>query len=124
MVSGSTTIGVSNAVSRTVGEWGQAHRYTVLIYSSLKRWAYPMDREFAVIVNPESSAMVEWQVMLRDEVALLAMPGAHHKALLKEAHALYRGNLINARVLSDLLELADAALAYAVEALLDLRTDE
>ncbi|PMU10549.1 hypothetical protein C1Y11_11085 [Pseudomonas sp. FW305-20] len=61
--------------------------------------------------------------MLRDDVALLAMPGAHHKALLRQAHALYRHQVIDADDLSDMLELADAALAYAVESLLDLDAD-
>ncbi|WP_085649319.1 MULTISPECIES: hypothetical protein [unclassified Pseudomonas] len=62
--------------------------------------------------------------MLRDEVALLAMPGAQHKALLKQAHALHQEHVIDADELSDLLELADAALAYAVESSLDLDADE
>ncbi|WP_223527752.1 hypothetical protein [Pseudomonas sp. A-RE-23] len=62
--------------------------------------------------------------MLRDEVALLAMPGAHHKALLKRAQALHQGQVIDADELGDMLELADAALAYAVESLLDLDVDE
>jgi len=62
--------------------------------------------------------------MLRDEVALLAMPGAHHKALLRQAHALHQDRLIDADHLSDMLELADAALAFAVESLLDLDAGE
>jgi hypothetical protein len=62
--------------------------------------------------------------MLRDEVSLLAMPGAHHKALLKQAHALHQRHVIDADELGDLLELADAALAYAIESLLDLDADE
>jgi hypothetical protein len=62
--------------------------------------------------------------MLQDDMALLAMPGAHHKALLFQAHALHRSRVIDADDLGDLLELADAALAYAVEALLDIGTDE
>jgi len=62
--------------------------------------------------------------MLRDEVALLAMPGAHHKALLRQAHALHQDQLIDADHLSDMLELADAALAFAFESLLDLDADD
>jgi len=62
--------------------------------------------------------------MLRDEVALLAMPGAHHKALLRQAYAMHRDQLIDADHLSDMLELADAALAFAVESLIDLDGDE
>lgn len=83
-----------------------------------------MNRESAGAVNPGSPAIAQWQIMLRDEVALLAMPGAHHKALLRQAHALYQGHVIDADVLSDFLELADAALAYAVESLLDLDADD
>ena len=83
-----------------------------------------MNRESTGALATKSSAIANWQVMLRDDVALLAMPGAHHKALLRQAHALHRGHVIDADDLSDLLELADAALAYAVEALLDIDTDE
>ncbi len=52
------------------------------------------------------------------------MPGAHHKALLRQAHALHHGQVIDADELGDFLELADAALAYAVESLLDLNAEE
>lgn len=83
-----------------------------------------MNRESAETLSLESSAITQWRVMLRDEAALLAMPGAHHKALLRQAHALHQGRVIDADHLSDLLELADAALAYAVESLLDLDADE
>lgn len=83
-----------------------------------------MNRESAEAITPVPSGVAQWRVMLRDEVALLAMPGAHHKALLRQAHALHQGHMIDADELSDLLELADAALAYAVESLLDLDADE
>lgn len=83
-----------------------------------------MNRESAGTVSAESSAIAQWQVMLRDEVALLAMPGAHHKALLRQAYAMHRDQLIDADHLSDMLELADAALAFAVESLIDLDGDE
>ncbi|WP_256579963.1 hypothetical protein [Pseudomonas sp. Irchel s3h9] len=83
-----------------------------------------MNRESAVAITPDSSGIAQWRVMLRDEVALLAMPGAHHKALLRQAHAMHQGHMIDADELGDLLELADAALAYAVESLLDLDADE
>lgn len=75
-------------------------------------------------VTPESSGIVQWRVMLRDEAPLFAMPGAHHKALLRQAHALHQGNVIDVDELGDFLELADAALAYAIESLLDLDDDE
>lgn len=64
-----------------------------------------------------TDAIAMWYSMLRDEAALLANPGGHHKALLTQAHALQRGQLIDRDELSDLLEHADGALAYAVEAL-------
>ena len=69
-------------------------------------------------------AVARWIAMLKDESSLLEHPGAHHKTLLSEAHALYRAQVINRGDLSDLLEQADGALAYAVEALLDHRPGE
>lgn len=83
-----------------------------------------MNRESAGAITPGPHGVAQWRLMLRDEVALLAMPGAHHKALLRQAHALHQGHVIDADELSDLLELADAALAYAVESLLDLDADD
>lgn len=83
-----------------------------------------MNKESTRTTTPESSAIAQWRVMLRDEAALLAMPGAHHKALLRQAHALHQGQVIDSDELGDLLELADAALAYAIESLLDLEADE
>ena len=61
--------------------------------------------------------------MLRDKAALLAMPGAHHKALLKQAYALHQGHMVDADDLIEMLELADAALEYAVESLLNVDAD-
>lgn len=83
-----------------------------------------MSIESAGTISPEAPAIAQWRIMLRDEASLLAMPGAHHKALLRQAHALHQGEMIDTDELSDLLELADAALAYAVESLLDLEADE
>lgn len=83
-----------------------------------------MNKIDARAATDKSSALAQWQAMLRDDVALLAMPGAHHKALLKQAYALHQDQLIDADDLSDLLEFADAALAFAVESMLDLECDE
>ncbi len=83
-----------------------------------------MNRKSAGTVTVAVPEVAQWQVMLRDEVALLAMPGTHHKALLRQAHALHESQVIDADDLSEFLELADAALAYAVESLLDLDADE
>ena len=69
-------------------------------------------------------AVARWIVMLKDEATLLEHPGAHHKALLSKAHALHRAQVINGDDLSDLLEQADGALAYAVEALFDRQFGE
>lgn len=80
-----------------------------------------MNRKSAETHASESPAMVQWRAMLRDETALLAMPGAHHKALIRQAHALRQGRVIDDGDLSDLLEMADAALAYAIESLLDIK---
>lgn len=67
----------------------------------------------------KSTAVALWHALLRDEGALLAHPGSHHKALLTHAYALHRDQVIDRDDLSDLLEQADGALAYAVEALFD-----
>lgn len=60
-----------------------------------------------------------WLALLSDKDELLKHPGLHHKKLVGEANALHRAHLISRDDLSDLLEQADGALAYAVEALLD-----
>lgn len=69
------------------------------------------------------SAIAQWELLLRDEAALLKNPGHRHKALLTQAHALHRDLVIDRDDLSDLLEQADGALAYAVEALIDCQID-
>jgi predicted metal-dependent hydrolase len=71
----------------------------------------------------QTSAIAQWHALLRDEVALLNHPGAHHKTLLTQAHALHRDRVIDRDDLSDLLEQADGALAYAVEPLFDRQAD-
>lgn len=72
----------------------------------------------------QATAVALWHTLLRDEAALLAHPGAHHKALLTHAYALHRNQLIDRDDLTDLLEQADGALAYAVEALMDCQDDD
>ncbi|MFJ3371000.1 hypothetical protein [Pseudomonas sp. NPDC086251] len=83
-----------------------------------------MNREHTGTVIPKSAALAQWNAMLRDDAALLAMPGAHHKTLLRQAYALHQNQIIDSGGLSDLLELADSALAFAVEASLDIDSDE
>lgn len=46
------------------------------------------------------------------------------KILVEQANELYRARLVDREGLSDLLEQADDALAYAIEALLDGRNDQ
>ncbi|MBN3864669.1 hypothetical protein HCU66_20770 [Pseudomonas frederiksbergensis] len=72
----------------------------------------------------KATALAQWQLLLQNDAALLAAPGAHHKALLRQAHALHQEQVIDCDDLSDLLEQADGALAYAVEALLDRQSGE
>ncbi len=74
--------------------------------------------------HAKTTALAQWQELLQDDVALLAAPGAHHKVLLKRAHALHSDRVIDRDDLSDLLEQADGALAFAVEALLDRQSGE
>ena len=69
-------------------------------------------------------ALERWHALLRDEAALLKHPGGHHKVLLSQAHALHRDQVITRDDLSDLLEQADGALAYAVEALMDCHSGD
>lgn len=83
-----------------------------------------MNRELAGPVTAKSTAIAQWRAMLRDNFALLAKPGAHHRALCSQAHAMYQEQVIDSDDLSDLLELADGALAFAVESLLDIDRDE
>ena len=78
-------------------------------------------KDFA-ISGERTSAIAQWELILRDETALLENPGRHHKTLLIQAHTLHRLQLINRDDLSDLLEQADGALAYAVEALFDIHS--
>lgn len=68
--------------------------------------------------------IARWEAVLRDESALLENPGRHHKTLIVLANALHRERVISSDDLSDLLEQADGALAYAIEALIDSRTDD
>lgn len=66
-----------------------------------------------------TAAIATWKVLLNDSIALLENPGAQHKALLRTAYSLHRSQVIDRNDLSDMLELADGALEYAVEAQLD-----
>lgn len=69
--------------------------------------------------SPPAWTVDVWESFFLDEAALLRHLGSHHKMLVKQAHALNRLQLIDQEGLSDLLERADGALEYAMEALLD-----
>jgi len=45
--------------------------------------------------NCKKEAIAEWKVLLQNESSLLGSPGAHHRVLLKQAHALYPSQVIN-----------------------------
>lgn len=83
-----------------------------------------MHKEHLAILGDRNSAIAQWELILRDEAALLENPGRHHKTLVIEAHTLHHLQLINRDDLGDLLEQADGALAYAVEALLDSHSSD
>ncbi|POD67197.1 MULTISPECIES: hypothetical protein [Pseudomonas syringae group] len=61
-----------------------------------------------------------WTAQLDDTTTLLAHPGSHHKLLVRHAFELCKAQTVSSKDLSDMLELADGALAYAIEAQLDL----
>ena len=72
----------------------------------------------------QATAIALWHTLLRDETALLEHPGSHHKTLLTRAYALHRDQVIDRDDLCDLLEQANGALAYAIEALFDRQLGE
>ncbi|KPN91688.1 hypothetical protein AL066_15640 [Pseudomonas nunensis] len=72
-----------------------------------------------VVSGDRASAIAQWELILRYEAALLENPGRHHKTLLIQAPTLHRLQLINRDDLNELLEQADGALAYGVEALIE-----
>lgn len=57
-----------------------------------------MNRDVGEIAVAKSAAILHWQVMFCDDMALLAMQDAHHKALLRHAHALHRDHVIDATI--------------------------
>ncbi len=83
-----------------------------------------MKTSITVTSVAQSKDLTHWQAMLADRSALFARPGAHHKALLTGARALHTNKVIDSDDLCDLLELADGALAFAVESMLDINSDE
>lgn len=64
-------------------------------------------------------SVAAWKSLLDDRDTLMEAPVAHHKVLVQRASALHQSQVIGCAELSDMLELADGALAYAIEAQLD-----
>jgi len=65
-----------------------------------------MNSESTGAVTPEKSRIAWWRGMLRDEATLLAMPAAHHKALLRQAHALHKKHVFDAEFAHTLPRIA------------------
>ncbi|RXT69807.1 hypothetical protein [Pseudomonas syringae] len=76
----------------------------------------------ATLIAEKNPEMAAWTALLDDSMALLACPGIHHKVLIQEAWALHTSQIVSPEEYSDMLELADGALAYAIEAQIDLLT--
>ncbi|PBQ22007.1 hypothetical protein CCL08_01675 [Pseudomonas congelans] len=68
--------------------------------------------------------MAAWVALLDDSKALLTSPGVHHKLLVQHAGALHTARIVSLQEYSDMLELADGALAYAIEAQLDIPSSD
>jgi len=64
-------------------------------------------------------AVASWRSLLNDQETLPQRPGAHHKVLTGRARKLYEQGIIKRDDLCEMLELADAALEYAIKANLD-----
>lgn len=61
-------------------------------------------------------AVASWRSLLNDQATLLDRPGAHHKLLADSARELHKLEIVERDELCEMLELADAALEYAIEA--------
>ncbi len=72
------------------------------------------------LITEKKAAVAAWHVLLEDSTALLATPSIHHKLLIKRAGELCSLRIVSPEEFGDMLELADGALAYAIEAQLDL----
>lgn len=63
-------------------------------------------------------AVEDWYTTLRDRQALLSAPETHFRRLKLQAYGLHQAQTIDRDDLCEMLELADSALAYALEELL------
>jgi hypothetical protein len=64
-----------------------------------------------------------WMALLYERQPLLNAPGARHKLLIREAHAMVEAGAIDRELLCDMLEMVDAALEWALEELIEWESD-
>ena len=76
---------------------------------------------FLVIFMPQDdlASAKGWHTMPQDKESLYRDPVAYHRELLHQAYTLRDAHIIDAGGLTEMLELADAALEHAREALID-----
>ncbi|WP_440778714.1 hypothetical protein [Pseudomonas syringae] len=73
-----------------------------------------------MVITEKKISVDAWAALLDDSAAWLIPPGVHHKLLVQHAGALHSAQMVNQEEYGSMLELADGALAYAIEAQLDL----
>lgn len=66
--------------------------------------------------SEQAATRAQWQTMYDDKVALVQSPEGHQQALIELAEALSAQGVIDDAELADLLESADAAYQWGVEA--------
>lgn len=59
--------------------------------------------------------VADWYATLRDRKALLSAPDLHFQRLKLQAYGLHQAQTIDRDDLCEMLELADSALAFAIE---------
>jgi len=74
----------------------------------------------SMVITEKKISVDAWVALLDDSAALLIRPGVHHKLLVQHAGALHASQMVDKEEYGNMLELADGALAYAIEAQLDL----
>ncbi|MDQ0982676.1 hypothetical protein [Pseudomonas synxantha] len=66
--------------------------------------------------SEQAATRAQWQTMYDDKVALVQSPEGHQQALIELAEALSAKGVIDDAELAELLESADAAYQWGVEA--------
>lgn len=65
---------------------------------------------------PEEPTLSVWESLYSDKAALVESPQSHQHLLIELANSLHAKGVVSDTVLSDLLEQADAAYLWGVEA--------